>query len=167
MLIHCSLVARYNDPSKRKTRDLACPFFVPRDVLNDGSWPHPSRLPLGAGWTGHCCAANEPVTPPVTPDASHLRDFCNLGNAVGCPRLPGNRDWDAVRFSVASSTPHEIVLHFTCERSHAPVAYGKLTFDLNQGSWRDPHRDPRVRRLAESYLHAYRVRQTSTLIESD
>jgi hypothetical protein len=37
---------------------LACPYFVPREIVYDLSWPHPARLPLGAGWTGSCCAAS-------------------------------------------------------------------------------------------------------------
>ncbi|MGA7967436.1 MAG: hypothetical protein WBQ00_03105 [Terriglobales bacterium] len=37
---------------------MACPYFVPREIVYDLSWPHPARLPLGAGWTGTCCAAS-------------------------------------------------------------------------------------------------------------
>jgi hypothetical protein len=143
---------------------LACPFFVPREIVNDGSWPHPARLPLGAGWTGTCCASNGSTTStaevvPTAVDAAYLRDFCNLGYAAGCPHLPGQRDWDAVRFSVASSGPEHITLTYICERAHAPVEHGTLTFDLQAEVWRDRPGDPRVRRLADSFLYAWRLRR--------
>ncbi len=96
-----------------------------------------------------------------------IRDFCNLGYATGCPHLPGFRDWDAVRFSVASTTANQITLCYVCELAHAPKAHGTLTYDLAAEVWRDSPeatseaaRDARVRRLATSYLQAYRMRQS-------
>jgi hypothetical protein len=147
--------------SFRWGKSLACPFFVPREILNDGSWPHPSRLPLGAGWTGECCATGTPKQP----DDSAIRDFCNLGYATGCKHLPAARDWDAVRFIVASTGSNQIALSFVCELGHAPAAHGRLTFDLVHDRWLAVHADARVQRLAESYLRAYRVRQASPSIE--
>jgi hypothetical protein len=139
---------------------LACPYFIPREILNDGSWPHPSRLPLGAGWSGACCASGNEV-----PAAeAHIREFCNLGYAIACPHLPQSRDWDAVRFSVASSGPDQITLRYACELGHAPAAHGTLTYELTSESWRDAHPDARVQRLATSFLHAYRVRQSGAPI---
>ena len=105
---------------------MACPFFVPLTILNDGSWPHPSRLPLGAGWTGNCRASGEEL--PASDE--HAREFCNLGYATNCPHLPQHRDWDAVRFSVARASENQITIHFVCELDHAPIEHGKLTFDL-------------------------------------
>src|SRR6266516_2526892 len=32
--------------------ELACPYFMPVAKLENGTWPHPSRLPLGCGCTG-------------------------------------------------------------------------------------------------------------------
>jgi hypothetical protein len=130
---------------------------VPREILNDGSWPHPSRLPLGAGWTGNCCASGRELAASDT----HLREFCNLGYATACPHLPQQRDWDAVRFSVFRAGPEQLTICFVCERGHAPIEHGTLTFDLMREVWLDVHADPRVLTLATCYLQAYRVRQNA------
>ena len=149
---------------------MACPYFVPLEILNDGSWAHPARLPLGAGWSGSCCAprkesaTDELADEPFAVDAACVRDFCNLGYASACPRIPRDRDWDAVRFSVAGSSPEQITLLYVCELNHAPVEHGTLSFEVAGEVWRDAPRDPRVRRLANSFLHAYRIRQTASLI---
>ncbi len=135
---------------------LACPFFVPREILNDGSWPHPSRLPLGAGWTGACAASGH-----EQPASNfHIQEFCNLGYATACPHLPPHRDWDAIRFSVAQVSGQQITICFVCELAHAPIEHGKLTFDLTSEGWLNSHSDSRVLRLATSYLQAYRARTT-------
>jgi hypothetical protein len=136
--------------------NLACPFFVPREILNDGSWPHPSRLPLGAGWTGACAASGREL--PASD--LHIQKFCNLGYATTCPHLPQHRDWDAIRFSVAQVSGHQITISFVCELAYAPIEHGKLTFDLTNEVWLTPVRDPRIQRLAVSYLCAYRTRTT-------
>ena len=140
---------------------MACPYFVPREILNDGSWPHPSRLPLGAGWSGSCCASGQSIVPAD----SHLREFCNLGYAAACPHLPVEREWDAVRFSVASAGREQVTFCYVCELGHAPVEQGKLAFDLIRETWLNLHSDSRVQRLAECYLETYRARQTHAFIE--
>lgn len=134
---------------------MACPYFAPQEILNDGCWQHPARLPLGAGWSGQCCAA----VAPITPDDVSLREYCNLGNATSCPHLPLGRDWDAVRFSVARTSAEQITLWYVCELAHAPMAHGKLTFDCLSNLWLNPHADLRVQRLADCYLQSYRSRQ--------
>ena len=134
---------------------MACPYFVPREIVNDGSWLHPARLPLGAGWSGQCCASGEEVSP----GDSALREFCNLGNAHGCAHLPRDRDWDAIRFCISRTSSEQITLWYVCELAHAPVAHGKLTYDRIGDRWVNPHPDARVGRLAASYLEAYRLRQ--------
>jgi hypothetical protein len=139
---------------------LTCPYFVPREILNDGSWLHPSRLPLGAGWSGACCASGE-ETPA---EEAHIREFCNLGYATGCPHLPEARDWDAVRFCVASSSDEQITIQYACELRYAPAGHGTLTYQVKTGSWREAHPDARINRLAASYLHAYCVRHSGGLI---
>lgn len=140
---------------------MACPYFVPRAILNDGSWPHPSRLPLGAGWSGGCCASGQSITPAE----SQLREFCNLGYAAACPHLPIEREWDAVRFSVASAGREQVTFSYVCELGHAPVEHGKLGFDLIRERWVDLHSDSRVQRLAECYLETYRARQKNAFTE--
>ena len=139
---------------------MACPFFVPREIVNDGSWPHPSRLPLGAGWKGNCRASGQEL---AAADL-HVRDFCNLGYATACPHLPWPRDWDAIRFSVAHLSREQVSIYFVCELAHAPIEYGKLAFDLVNEAWLNPHPDPRVLRLATCYLQAYRARQSASLV---
>ena len=148
--------------------NLACPYFVPCEIVYDISWPHPARLPLGAGWRGSCCAGNGAKPEhESTPDAALLRDNCNLGYATTCPHLPPARDWDAIRFSIASSTAGQITLCYVCELAHAPKAHGTLAYNLATESWQDSATDPRVRRLAESFLHAYRIRQSPSLISQN
>ena len=134
---------------------MACPYFVPREILNDGSWLHPARLPLGAGWSGSCCASGKVITP----DDAALHQLCNLGNAHACYHLPHDRDWDAVRFSIARSGAEQITLVYVCELAHAPVEHGNLIFDRVHERWLHPHADARVQRLAECYLKTYRARQ--------
>lgn len=85
--------------------------------------------------------------------------MCNLGYAMDCPRLPANRDWDAVRFSVCGSGPEQITLAYVCERNHAPAEHGRLTFDLAGGLWRERPADLRLERLANCYLETWRAKQ--------
>jgi hypothetical protein len=141
---------------------VACPFFVPVEIVNDGLWLHPSRLPLGAGWTGKCCASGQEMAASET----HLREFCNLGYATACPHLPLRRDWDAVRFSVARAGREQVTICFVCELDHAPVEHGELTFDLGREVWLNAHADAdaRVLTLAGRYLETYRARQSAVLI---
>jgi hypothetical protein len=140
--------------------DLACPFFVPLAIVNDGSWPHPSRLPLGAGWTGNCRASGQELSA----SDLHIREFCNLGYATKCPHLPSRPDWDAVRFCVANANADRVTLRYVCELAHAPVEHGKLTFDLTSESWFEPPVDRRVLTLAEAYLRTYRSRENAALV---
>lgn len=151
--------SRYNQFSRRTY--LACPYFVPRERLNDGSWPHPARLPLGAGWYGSCCANGSDCTPPE----AALHDFCNLGNAHACPNLPPQRDWDAIRFSVALVSEEQLTLWYVCERGHAPVEYGKLTYDRARRHWSRSHPDARVQRLATAYVETRHARHIPVAIE--
>jgi hypothetical protein len=136
---------------------LACPFFVPHEVLNDSSWPHPSRLPLGAGWIGTCRASGQELAVSET----YLRDFCNLGYATSCSNLPRERDWDAVRFSVSHVSDSQVTFCFVCELAHAPIEHGTLTFDLRREAWIREHSDARLRTLANCYLQTYRARQAT------
>ena len=133
---------------------------MPREIVNDGSWPHPSRLPLGAGWRGNCRASAEEQE---SSDAQ-IREFCNLGYATACPQLPRRRDWDAVRFSIAKVSPQQITICFVCELAHAPIDHGKLTFDLAGEVWLNSRADERVLRLATCYLQTYRARQSADRI---
>jgi len=137
---------------------VACPFFMPMEKLESGAWLHASRLPLGCGWSGRCTA---PGHEGVTPSQEELQEFCNLGYAEGCTRLPRERVWDSVRFAArtvleeSGGDVQHIHVRYVCERGHCPVEHGVLEFDFLSGRWGKPHRDERVQRMAKCFLQSY------------
>jgi len=144
---------------------LACPYFMPVEKLENGSWPHPARLPLGGGWGGHCTS---PGHEGERPAQDVLEAFCNLGYADCCAWAPKHRVWDAVRFAVsapaasakardaASGRAAQILnLKYVCERDHRPVESGYLEFDLQCATWLRRHDDSRVQKMAECFLESY------------
>jgi len=139
---------------------LACPYFVPVKIVDDGWWPHPARLPLGAGWVGNCGASGQEVEA----SEEQAREYCNLGYATACPQMPQGRDWDAVRFSVVRASRERVTIWFVCELEHAPMEHGELTYDWTREAWVNPHADARVHRLASCYVESYRVRPSAELI---
>jgi hypothetical protein len=136
---------------------VACPFFVPTHKLDDAGWLHPSRLPLGGGWQGHCSA---PGHEGAEPAEHELRECCNLGYAAACSWLPQERSCDAVRFSVAHDRGTQLLLWFVCESGHLPAGHGMLEFDVPLGRWITPHPDARIQRMAECYLDSYMLHKT-------
>jgi hypothetical protein len=130
---------------------VACPYFFPIQKTNEIGWPFPHRLPLGAGFSGCCTAASERTTPTDT----ELKDFCNLGYARGCQKIPATRHSDAVRFAVARDGGARILLSYCCERDHAPVEHGQLQYDSETHSWPVAHSDTCLQRQAECYLQNY------------
>jgi len=128
---------------------VACPFFVPEEKIDGGEWPHPARLPLGAGWKGQC-AAGEHLR---SPNEQELRD-CNLGYAK-CACVPAERKADAVRFSVAAASDERVVVRYACEREYRPGDCGTLEFDRHRMDWTGEHSDPRIQRMAECYVREY------------
>ncbi|MGC2478568.1 MAG: hypothetical protein WA423_02015, partial [Candidatus Sulfotelmatobacter sp.] len=138
---------------------VACPFFMPVEKLENGNWLHAGRLPLGCGWSGQCSA---PGHEGETPSQEELREFCNLGYAEGCARLPREREWDSVRFAArAVGTDAEngargrIHVRYVCERGHRPAGHGTLEFDAFEARWVERHRDGRVQRMAECFLASF------------
>ena len=131
---------------------MACPFFMPTQKFDGGTWVHPSRLPLGFGWRGMCTASGAEE---IVPTDDQLRDSCNLGYARNCPYLPAERAWDAVRFAVARDCDTRIVLSYVCEAGHRPAEHGVLEYEIAQGNWIRSHRDPRIQKMAECYLLSY------------
>jgi len=135
---------------------LACPFFLPTEKF-DGTWIHPLRLPLGCGWSGRCTA---PEHDGETPSLDEQREFCNLGYAESCPRLPRERTWDSVRFGVrakrgeAAQPALTIYIQYVCERAHRPVEHGILEFDAAQQKWMVSHPHRAVQRMAECFVAA-------------
>lgn len=137
---------------------MACPFFMPVEKLGNGNWLHAGRLPLGCGWSGHCSA---PGHDGETPSQEELREFCNLGYAEGCARLPRERVWDSVRFAARTvggdgkGAGRSIQVRYVCERGHRPVEHGTLEFDAFEARWMERHRDVRVQRMAECFLESF------------
>jgi hypothetical protein len=138
---------------------VACPFFMPMEKFENGSWLHASRLPLGCGWSGHCTAPGHEDT---VPSQEELQEYCNLGYAGGCARLPRERAWDSVRFGARTISTDgknliggHIQIHYVCEREHRPVEHGTLKFDTVAAHWELRHSDNRVQRLAECFLASY------------
>lgn len=136
---------------------MACPFFVPTSKLEDGGWLHPSRLPLGGGWSGHCGAPGHEGTQPTSQE---VHDFCNLGYAASCQRLPKERAYDAVRFSIARDQGDRLQVWFICESAHRPAGHGTLEYDLSIGRWASSHPDLRIQKMADCYLQSYLLRRT-------
>lgn len=166
------LRTRYNSDSHQiriEETTLACPYFMPVARLDNGNWPHPARLPLGCGWSGHCTA---PGHEGETPAQDILETFCNLGYASGCGWAPAQRTWDAVRFAVVSpekasgdgnpgAPARALQLHYVCERDHRPVENGELVFDLADAAWMRPHPDKRLQKMAECFLESYLNKKSS------
>jgi hypothetical protein len=144
-------------PSYRELR-VACPYFMPSERTNDGGWIHPSRLPLGGGWTGHCTA---PGHEGQTPSEQQVRDGCNLGYASACPFRPAEPKYDSVRFAVMRDTEDRVVVCYTCEKAHLPADHGKLEYAKASGRWAEVHHDGRIQKMAECYLASYFTRKDS------
>ncbi len=135
---------------------MACPFFLPAQKLEIVLWPHPGRLPLGAGWSGACTA---PGHEGACPTEDELKDGCNLGYARGCSRIPQERTCDAVRFHVAGDREGRLVLRYVCERKHLPVEHG--TLEMDGARWVRTHPDARIQKMAECYVETYLERRKS------
>ena len=138
---------------------MACPYFMPTEQFEGGTWPHVARLPLGAGWKGYCCA---PGHEGAAPSEQTLQDHCNLGYATLCSQLPPDRSADAVRFSVVRDVSSKIELCFVTELGHRPAGSGRLEYDLVRGEWISPHSDSRTQKMAECYLQSYLRRRTQS-----
>ena len=142
---------------------------MPIEKCENGSWPHPARLPLGAGWSGHCTSPGHEGEIP----AQHvLEAFCNLGYASSCNWAPKDevRAWDAVRFAVcappdvakrsdsdngAEIAPRVLRLRYVCEKIICPPNTVDLEFDLSPAAWLRRHDDARVQKMAECFLDSY------------
>ncbi len=135
---------------------MACPYFIPTERFVNGLWPHASRLPLGDGWRGLCTA---PSDQRITPSDDELREFCNLGYAAHCPRLPNPRRFDAVRLSVARDRDQRIEICCVLETAHRPGAQRMLEYDAANGRWTSTHPDPRIQAMAGCYLESYLQRR--------
>lgn len=146
---------------------MACPFFMPIEKLVNGAWSFPARLPLGCGWSGHCTA---PGHEQESPSQEELQQFCNLGYAEACRRLPRDRAWDSVRFGarLVAAQPggdRRIQVRYVCERAHLPVEHGALELEFvpDGTQWIAKHPDGRVQRMAECFVASYIERKRDQL----
>jgi hypothetical protein len=153
----------YNDASTKVGARLACPYFIPLERNDAGTWLHPSRLPLGAGFTGHCSA---PGHDGAKPTDDELRELCNMGYATNCARLPQERSCDAVRFSVARENAGQLLIWFVCETAHLPTSHGTLQYDAKERRWLSPHNDSRIQNLAEFFVQTYLAKKILVITES-
>jgi hypothetical protein len=135
---------------------MACPFFMPTERLLEGSWMHPARLPLGAGWNGHCCS---PKNEGAALSVEVIQNFCNMGYASTCSHLPEDRQVDSVRFGVAHDRGSSIALWYSCEREYRPAGHGKLEYNFAMNAWVVSHTDVRIQKMAECYMQSYLLRR--------
>ena len=142
---------------------MACPFFVPTEKWDGGGWIHPSRLPLGGGWRGHCAALGHDQ---VQPEENQVREFCNLGYASKCSRLPKERRYDAVRFCVVKDSGSHLLLSFVGEAAHLPVDHSHLEYDTSLQQWILPYPDPHIQRMADCFVQAYLQRRVEPIAPS-
>ena len=75
-----------------------------------------------------------------------------MGYAAKCSRLPVDREFDAVRFSVARDQGSRLILCFVCETGHRPARHGTLEHDIRGKQWMSPHSEPRIQKMAECYV---------------
>ena len=143
---------------------MACPFFIPTKKWDGGGWLHPSRLPLGGGWLGTCAV---PGQEQVQPAEHEMREFCNLGYASKCSRLPKERRYDAVRFCVVKESGSHLSLSFVGEAAHLPVDHSQLEYDLSLRQWILPCPDSHIQRMAECFVEAYLLRKTEPVLVSE
>ena len=139
---------------------MACPYFIPTEKFADGGWQHRARLPLGDGWRGLCTAGGDSQ---VVPADDELRQYCNLGYAARCRRLPAERRFDAVRFSVTRDRDQRIEICYVLEAGHCPGTHGMLAYDAAAGQWTAAHPDPRIQAMAACYLESYFERRKTGL----
>jgi len=134
---------------------------MPTERAEDIVWPHSPRLPLGGGWRGSCRA---PGYEGSLPTSNELKEFCNLGYAADCPRLPEQRVWDAIRFYVLSFRGSQILLRYVGELGHRPVGSGVLEYNYFERRWTVTHPQAQVQRMAECYLQSYLEEEAKTKV---
>jgi hypothetical protein len=123
---------------------MACPYFEPRQRLEDPASPIPP--PLGDYYGGRCVAGES-----FEPDPETARDLCNYGYARGrCPRFPGGDGADAVRFTIGSDDETIVVIRYATERDHYPLECGELSLGRAAQAC-----DSILLRQAQAYLESY------------
>lgn len=123
---------------------MACPYFEPRQRLEDPASPFPP--PLGDHYSGRCVAHE-----PFEPDSETVRDLCNYGYVRGrCARFPGGDAADAVRFAIGSDDETIVVIRYAIERDHYPLDQGEVSLRRTARK-----ADSVLLRQAQAYLKSY------------
>jgi len=134
---------------------MACPYFIPAQRRDDLLWPHPARLPLGAGFGGQCGAPGQTGDAPTDEE---LREHCNLGYA-GCSRLPAERAADAVRFAVTREGAESLTIMWVLERDHALAAHGTAECSRDGERFFAAPCDPRMKKQLQCFAAEYTARR--------
>jgi len=90
-----------------------------------------------------------------------------MGYAAKCSRLPVDREFDAVRISVARDQGVRLQMWFVCEIGHRPAKHGTVEYDVEHQQWTSPPSDPRIQRMLECYVQSYlkrRIQSTMTAL---
>jgi hypothetical protein len=119
---------------------MSCPFFLPASRLSGFS----SRpMPLGDSYSGECAANPGALIPLDT-----LQRCCNLGYARGVCEPAAQAEADAARFMIRSDSAGSVLVSWSMERNHHPVAVGTVTFPLADCS-------TPIERQARAYCDSY------------
>ncbi len=102
----------------------------------------------------------------VTPTDIELRDYCNLGYAKGCEKMPEARFADCVRFALSKDEGTRILLQYVYERAHEPINHGVVEYDCVAHHWIVPLSDEIVQRQAECFLSSYLERRGASVLRA-
>ena len=102
-------------------------------------------------WRGMCEAPGHESQLPETVEL----EACNLGYAKGCPRLPKERAWDAIRFGIAHESGASVSVQYVMEMAYQPAGHGMLEYDRVLARWTLSHPEARVQKMAECFLQSY------------
>jgi hypothetical protein len=132
---------------------MACPYFLPTEVLPATRWSGKLRPPLGELYRGQCRAhAGEDEPPPE----GLLAEVCNLGYAgERCPRFRSAGGPDAVRFTIAGDDGRQVRIRYTIEQGHLPCDHGSLEYSRHAGTWVGLESDTLLFHQADAYLRSY------------
>lgn len=132
---------------------MACPFFMPRERLEEGAWTHAPRLPLGDPYRGTCHARPTDVFEPAE---TEQRELCNCGYARGrCSHFPDDSAADAVRFSITADQDGVVRLIYILEKNYSPDEYGALEYAIAAGCLIGGDIDELLASQARAFLQSY------------
>lgn len=135
---------------------MACPYFQPAERLATTPRGTLAKPPLGALHAGHCAASSSPCPGALVETA------CNFGYAPSCPALPPDRTSDAHRFVIARADGPLVLIRWSIERAHRPVAAGELHYDTCAQRWVTPP-PPQLAPQLKVYLENYRTALEETI----